>query len=459
MNQDLRGRIYKYKKYPHFDARIHWRDVYSIVEDPNSISKHAFYPFIHYMQTACKYPKKYLAGQLENRDSPKERNIMYSSHIDRYIYEYYAYLVNEQYNVRVKTDGTNKCAIAYRNNMHRNNIHFAKESFDTIKRIAHAHVIIGDFTGYFDNISHAYLKKMLCSLLGVDRLSDDMYSVFRSITHYSYLDLDSIKVFKGMTRKEFYGLERIFSPDQFRSYKRTHITTNNNDYGIPQGSAISAVFSNVYLLDLDKALNNYVNYLGGVYRRYCDDFIIVLPYSEENEFKNQLAIILRELKKVPGLKLEPRKTQVYEYNEGSITNKPEPYDDNSANNNNAISYLGFTFDGITVRIRSKTISKYYGRMYRKADTISQSHGMTKLGNRIPMSGIYRLYSRYGKDEKSNSGKFTAKKKKGNFLSYVDRAKRIFGEKESIDRDTKRAWGKLQKRLHVRKPRRDSGSPK
>jgi hypothetical protein len=98
-------------------------------------------------------------------------------------------------------------------------------------------------------------------------------------------------------------------------------------------------------------------------------------------------------------------------------------------------------------------------MYRKADTISQNHGRTKFGNKIPMSRIYRLYSRYGKDEKSNSGKFTAKMKKGNFLSYVDRAKRIFGERESIDRDTKRAWGKLQKRLHARKPKRDSNSPK
>jgi hypothetical protein len=458
MNQKLRERIYKYKKYPHFDARIHWRNVYSTVENPDSISKHAFYPFIHYTQTAYKYPKKYLAGKQENRDSPKERNIMYSSHIDRYIYEYYAYLVNEKYNVRVKTDGTNKCAIAYRNNMHRNNIHFAKDSFDTIKRIAHAHVIIGDFTGYFDNISHAYLKNMLCSLLGADRLPDDMYSVFRSITRYSYLDLDSIKEFKGMTRKEFYSLERVFSPDQFRSYKRTHIITNSNDYGIPQGSAISAVFSNVYLIDLDKSLNNYVSYLGGVYRRYCDDFIIVLPYSEENEFGKRLSTIFSEVQKVPGLKLETQKTQVYEYSEGNITNKAM-CDNASANRINAISYLGFTFDGITIRIRSKTISKYYGRMYRKADTISQNHGRTKFGNKIPMSRIYRLYSRYGKDEKSNSGKFTAKMKKGNFLSYVDRAKRIFGERESIDRDTKRAWGKLQKRLHARKPKRDSNSPK
>lgn len=65
-------------------------------------------------------------------------------------------------------------------------------------------------------------------------------------------------------------------PRQFKE-NRSHIVKNANHYGIPQGSPISATLANVYMLEVDKLINDMIFGLGGKYMRYSDDFIIILP--------------------------------------------------------------------------------------------------------------------------------------------------------------------------------------
>ena len=84
-------RIFKIKYYAHFDNKIHWSKVKNIVITPEKVAKHGFYPFIHYTKKTIKFDSK------EGRKPPKERGIFYSSHIDRYIYQYYAYKLNYIY--------------------------------------------------------------------------------------------------------------------------------------------------------------------------------------------------------------------------------------------------------------------------------------------------------------------------------------------------------------------------
>lgn len=437
-------KIYKYKRYPHLDNRVHWRFIKSQVEKPDYIIHHAFYPFIHYIKKMRKYPQKYLSvehPEQTNRDAPKERDIMYSSHIDRYIYEYYSFQINKRYNAYAKQAGINRCAVAYRNNHHgKSNIHYAKEAFDFIRKVGSAFIVIGDFTKYFDKIDHGYLKQQLCNLLSTDKLSNDYYAVFRSITKYSWLELDEIQEFKGLDKKGLNGLERIFTPEEFRLFKKMHLKTNKSGCGIPQGSAISATLSNVYLMDFDKSINNYVTSHAGFYRRYCDDFIIVLPLHDKQHNQSAIDYIFHAQKSIKGLELQPEKTQVYEYDNQHIINCNSIYLPDTNNSKNLISYLGFTFDGRTVAIRSKTIAKYYERMYHKIDNITKNHRRSPSGKVIPLRNLYRLYSYKGKYVDRNN------RKQGNFLSYVDRAMKVFGEQEDIDRGTKRAWSKMQKRL-------------
>ncbi len=407
------------------------------------MSRHAFYPFLHYQQVMTKFPKKFIASEdLQSRDKPKTRDIMYSAHIDRYIYEYYAHQLNERYNSYLQERGIGRCAIAYRTNLHKNNINFAKEAFDRIRSYKDCLVVIGDFTKYFDHIDHAYLKQCLCAVLGVQMLPRDHYSVFRSITKYSWMELTEVQEYKNLNRQEFNKLDRIFSAEEFRAFKKTHLQRNLENYGIPQGSAISAVYSNVYLVEFDTEMNNFCRRFGGFYRRYCDDFIVILPYNSELN-QEYVDAIYRIKNGIKNLELQPEKTQILHYDCGTITSVNESYLPGVPNGHAQISYLGFTFDGDQVRIRSKTIAKYYERMYSKADNIVKSERSLPDGRRISRRKIYRLYSYKGKKNPSKG------KGRGNFLSYVDRAVKIFGT-ESVKQDTKRAWGKLQQRLYSKR---------
>ena len=52
--------------------------------------------------------------------------------------------------------------------------------------------MIGDFTNFFDNLDHLYLKQQLCQLLGVCQLPDDYYAVYKSVTKYCKWDLNDL---------------------------------------------------------------------------------------------------------------------------------------------------------------------------------------------------------------------------------------------------------------------------
>lgn len=438
----MNTRVYKFKRYLHFDNKVHWKTVRRKIEDPEFIKTHSFYPFIHYDQVFKKFPKKYVSGLIDQRDEPKTRSIMYSAHIDRYIYEYYAYLINERYNQYTKIHGTSRCSLAYRTNKRgQNNITYAKSVFEKIKSIGNAFIIVGDFTGYFDHIDHAYLKTMLCKLMGFDRLPDDYYAVFRGITKYSFVDLDDIRKYKGLDYKQFKLLsseiERYFEPKEFREFKKDHIKTNKNGYGIPQGSAISAAFSNVYLLEFDQKLNDYIASQGGIYRRYCDDFIIVLPW-ENSVTEQHISKVNEIVNTIPKLDLQPDKTQTFHYKDSEIQSISDDGSANVSKGRKCLSYLGFTFDGKSVTIRSKTISKFYERMYRKIDHLTEQE--KEKGVKISRRKLYKMYSYKGSETNKTC------RKQGNFLSYVKRAEKVFGPDEAVNRDTKKAWKKMQKRL-------------
>lgn len=88
---------------------------------------------------------------------------------------------------------------------------------------------------------------------------------------------------------------------------------------------------------------------------------------------------------------------------------------------------------------SKTISKYYYRMYQKARNIAQMGGYTPDGKRITCKNLYATYSRKG-----------AKKGPGNFLTYVDRAAAEYGPNEQIKRDTRKHMQKIRRALNEHK---------
>lgn len=142
------------------------------------------------------------------------------------------------------------------------------------------------------------------------------------------------------------------------------------------------------------------------------------------------------IKIAPRLELQPEKTQYFKFENNEITNCGNEFDNFADCSNRFMNFLGFTFDGCKVRIRSKTTTKYYYRMYSKAKTIAKNGGYSYKGRRISKKNLYKLYSIRG-----------AFCKRGNFISYVERSKGVFGNNEAIDRDTKRHMQKINKALN------------
>lgn len=421
------------KPYAHFDFRTDISQCWDYISNPDNIAHHGFYPFIHYEQMQIKFSD-------EKGKKEKARDICYSAHIDRCIYQYYAHLLNEKYNAQVQKDGISNVAVAYRTDLHKSNIHFSHEAFSFIRQHTPCYVMIGDFTGFFDNLDHLYLKSQLCNLLNVSKLPTDYYAVFKNITRYSTWDLTDLLALNELTdtrndRCELNKKMKVLSSKLFNDNK-SHINKNSNAYGIPQGSAISALLANVYMLDCDRQLNELVKALNGFYMRYSDDFMIVLPNLDNENFLKSYSGIIKIIKSVPRLYLQPDKTQMFYYSGDSLINCGSSFDKQANCKSKFINFLGFTFDGSQVSIRDKTLSKYYYRMYRKAKTIADNDGYTSSGKHISCQNIYAKYSYKGSANPP-----------GNFISYVQRAQKEYGDSEAIQRGTKHHMQKIKRAIH------------
>jgi hypothetical protein len=364
--------------------------------------------------------KKYTYKNDETKTKPRE--ICYSSHIDRYIYEYYNCLLNESYNSYAKTVGINRCAVAYRNNLHQNNITIAKEVFNFIMSGDRYFILISDFSSYFDKIDHKNLKMNLEIVLNVDRLSDDWYKVFKSVTKYSYIDLEKIAEFKKMSLREVRKGKRIVNVSELHELKK-YLKKNKNIFGIPQGSSISSTLSNVNLIDYDKELNSYVTSKNGIYRRYCDDLIVVVPEIYKKELLNKFLYLNS---RTPGLKVNDDKMQMFYYKDKKIYHNGK---------HSKIKYLGFEFDGSKIKIKERTVTCFYLKAYRLIKGINKISECYKRN--AYRKQFYKTFTHLGKKK--------TKKNRGNFLTYVDKCSHVLSDPD-INKQVASHWNRFSKRL-------------
>lgn len=415
------------KSYAHFDNRVKIGDVISKIQDKENIIHHSFMPFIHYTQKFKKFSKKH--NQILRKD--KDRELYYSAHYDRCIYQYYAFLLNEKYNEFLRAKNLENTAIAYRNNLHKSNIEFSKEAFDFIKKHKQCYIIVSDFKNFFDKLNHSYLKVKLCQVLGCSKLPDDWYAVFKNITKFSWVNLEDILELFGMENnlknKRLINKKRILVPIAELRKSKELINKNKNNYGIPQGSAISAILSNVYMIEFDKKLKEYIERLGGKYLRYSDDSIFIIPNINEEECIKVYNTILTEVSSVPDLDMQKEKTKIYEYNETEIVNKNTIIGIESSCDK--LDYLGFTFDGKNICLRDKTITKYYYRTYHKVDSLKKSKSKQKTRNEL-----YEIYTLKGCEKRLN------------FLTYAKRCRKVYGKKEKVNSIFNKHMSKIKSRI-------------
>jgi hypothetical protein len=119
---------------------------------------------------------------------------------------------------------------------------------------------------------------------------------------------------------------------------------------------------------------------------------------------------------IPNLKLNEDKTEHFFFSSKTIQKiKGE---------SNLINYLGFTFDGKMVRIRDKSLFKFYCRAYRKIKKVKESEDEKSFN--AGRKAIYHSYTHLGASKYS--------KDHGNFLTYAYKADNIFSQSKLLESD-------------------------
>ncbi|KKN52214.1 hypothetical protein LCGC14_0614770 [marine sediment metagenome] len=267
---------YRKRGYLHFDLPVGKEKTESIVSSPSKIRRHAFWPLIDYELQSVKITKDE-SGRLTRK--VKNRPIAYAAHLDSHIYAYYARLLERPYEEAIEQANINSCVLAFRQ-LGKSNIEFARDAFKTISNAASVGVVAVDISGFFDNLNHQILKQRWADLLGHSKLPDDHYAVFRSLTRSSKVNRDDLYKALGVSKQNpKRDRARICTPTDFRNIVRGSgmIKNNPNPFGIPQGTPISALLSNIYMFDFDREINEIVSETGGYYFRYCDDMLFIIP--------------------------------------------------------------------------------------------------------------------------------------------------------------------------------------
>ncbi len=443
MNKILKPRIYK-----HIDKVIKAKDLVKVkrkIENKNYIIHHGFYPFISYTINFNKYIKiKDENNKIYYQRKPKPRPIKYASHIDRCIYQWYSYKINNAYNDYCDRNDLNTCVIAYRTCLKgQTNIEFAKKAFDFIKRNQSCYVLVSDFTDFFDNIDHEKLKNKLCEILCTSKLEHDFYKVFKSMTRYTYIEKDAILQYlktKNITDEIIKKNNSLFDQIPWNVAKKDlkkELKINKESYGIPQGSPLSGVFANVYMLDFDKSMNEYVKSKNGLYLRYSDDLIIIIPTNKSNSIEEIWQEISKIKEDYKTLKMNINKTSGYIYNSRKITSLHQDIE-GMKNGGEIINYLGFSFDGKNIKFRDKTLTKFFYKLYRKIDDMKKREQDRlvkgkKKHTKIDKHQILKILNGNNKEERK-------------FIDYANRAKRVFKGEKYITNFRKNIKNKVFKRF-------------
>lgn len=366
-----------FKMYKHFDRKLDIesdKDFEKILKTVENIKHHQFLPFVKRVNYVARYRRGgCTCGQLElgaqckpdcsyrkKYKKIKPRPLMYASNLDAYIYSYTNYLVSEFYEKSLKKDAISQNVTAYRkipikkdSDKNKCNIHFANEAFQEIKKQDSCVVITADITGFFDNLDHSILKNNIKKVLSVSKLGDSIYKIYSSLTKYKYINY--YPDFKNEKVKFFLKNKKPI-PAVFLKLKE-FVRENKANFGIPQGSPISGLLSNVYMYDFDYSFS--VAHPDVFYRRYSDDIIIICTETKESEV---VSFLHEEIKKVK-LQIEPSKTNISYFSKRKFSLVKTG--DNRRKRRTYVDYLGFEFDGAKVLMRKKSLGKLRDKQERK----------------------------------------------------------------------------------------------
>lgn len=439
---------FKRRTYLRFDLPVGQEAAERLACDPNKVARHSFYPFLGFTHIIKRITKNE-SGEVIKKEKPREIKI--AAHRDAAIYSRYADLLSPLYEKEIHRRDLGQVATAFRKlPKGGTNIDFAGEVFRFIDNHRPCVALAFDLEKFFDTLNHELLKHQWLHLLGVNRLPPDHFAVFKSLTCFCWVDRGGAFEKLGISAhnpKANHRL-RICNPNEFRSKIRESGLLRRNPTpgkGIPQGSPLSALLSNIYMLDFDEMLNTEIRKLGGLYRRYCDDIMIVVPMGSQGTAKDLVASAVQTAE----LTFNEEKTDRAKFPQGR--GRPAIIPSPGSGYRDRIQYLGFTYNGSQTLIRPGSLARYYGKMRAGVSLAKQTqrkHNKRELLKGLPTSPLKtrKLYIQYsylinrrtrlpGRDRKAQ----------GNFLTYAYRASSKLDAPE-IRRQVRNHWRKLQEEI-------------
>jgi len=444
----LKGRGYLHIT-PKIDILRRYNEIFIKMNNEGFVARHGFFPLIHSVIKERKYKKlsydksirkhAYLHKGIHEK-SAKLRPLHYSTHIDAMIFGYYADTLLRLYEEELeRIEGLSPCITAYRkilidegeegDETGKSTMHFANEVFEKIKERSNDSCIalMFDIKSFFSELNHSKLKEAWCNLLGVERLNAAHFNVFKAATNFRYILRDDLRMTQNINARRsgfdeknlaqvrkttgteaFFGsisdFKNALKDKKLRVFKHPFIK-ENIPVGIPQGLPISAVLANLYLLEFDKEiLNKVVNEMGGFYRRYSDDILIVCDVDQADKIEQ---IVITAIKG-RDLIISEAKTEKYLFKNFQVSTKKNKItsillSEKSSFIGKPLTYLGFEFYGDKILIKSANLAKFYRRLIysvkrKSGRAIKVSNGISPY---IHRGQLKKRYSEIDLDKERN----------------------------------------------------------
>ena len=436
------------KRYPHFDGWISATEAVALATDAGRVATHSFYPFIFYVQGWSRFAKKAQSG------ARKDRKLRYAARSDAYILAYYRHILSARYEAALVTHNLQNSVLAYRKITEisggggKCNIHFARDAFLKISELGTCCVVALDISSFFENLDHRKLYQLWSRMLGVPKLPKDHLKVFQAVTRYAVVNKQLVYErlgHFGIKRKSKLGTsipgyltsyskmpKQLCTGKIFREKiaggdgRKSLIQLNFKPYGIPQGSPISDLLANLYLLDFDCTVSKWTHAVNGAYYRYSDDIMIIIPGDAANgtAFVSRVQALIKS--HGAKLRIKDEKSSIFEFLKTSSNQTCKLAVGKQGRN--GLEYLGFRFNGKHAYIRDSTLSNLYRKVARSARR--EAHALVGRYPRKDEAYLRshfdydRLIKRFGRVE--DFGEKSEEYRNWTFWTYARRASSLFG---------------------------------
>jgi len=411
---------FKRRKYRHFDFPV--CEVFATkVMSPNFVALHTFLPLIHYTKKETRYKK--VSGSKKKEITHKNRPIKYASHRDACVFSFYAHLLEKKLEDQYNFENLSENVIAYRA-IGKSNYDFASEVFRFAKSNKPVSILAFDVSSFFDSLDHNLIKNRLKRILNVKSLPDDWMRIYKNITSFHFVDREELKsnaVFGARMEEKRHN--RIASVEELKAagikFHPNPEIEKGKRRGIPQGTPISAVISNLYMLDFDVKMKEYCDSINAMYRRYSDDILVVCSPAHATSAEAKVLSLIEAEK----LEISPLKTERTEFGGHLATGASR-----------AAQYLGFRLCQTGASIRESSLSRQWRKMrrtIRRTEKIARNQISAGKAHKVFTKRLIRRFQLL--KVQNTKGVRTIR----NFSSYARHSADAFGAHEKINDQIKR----------------------